>query len=83
MVSQVPIFTRNIYPLKHGKWSTCNDPCASGSFVDNKGVAEVRLSAVKSISIIFAMILSSVHQPLGDEMIFCCAVVMCGKASKK
>jgi hypothetical protein len=49
MVSRVPIGTRNIYLLQHGKWSVRDDP--RGSFVD-KGDAEVMLSAVTLISII-------------------------------
>jgi hypothetical protein len=49
MVSRVPISTRNICLLRHGKWSVCNN--LRGSFVD-KGDAEVMLSAVMLISII-------------------------------
>jgi hypothetical protein len=49
MVSRVPIDTRKIYLLRHGKWSVCDDP--RGSFV-YKGDAEVMISAVTSISII-------------------------------
>ncbi len=49
MVSRVPIGTRNIYLLRHGKWLVCDNPC--GSFVD-KGDVKVMLSAVTLISII-------------------------------
>jgi hypothetical protein len=79
MVTRVPIGTRNIYLLRHGKWSVCDDP--RGSFVD-KGDAEVMLSAVTSISIICYDIIvrAAVAGPYQLIAVCCDVVLLLGKS---
>jgi len=74
MVSRVPIGTRNIYLLRHGKCSVRDNP--RGSFVD-KGDAEVMLSAVTSISIIrYDIIVGAAAVGPYRLIVVCCDVVL-------